>query len=151
MKNKTSQEAAEALLKEGEYGILSLVGDDGYPYGVPLNYAYIDQKIYFHCANEGAKLDLIQTNNKVAFCVVGTTKILQAAFTTQYESVIAFGRAETVSDQEKRDALLKLAQKYSPEYEAEGIKYIQNAGDATTVIRIDVEHLSGKSNIAAFS
>lgn len=54
------------ILNKGEYGILSIITNEGYPYGVPLNYVYIDNCIYFHCAIEGQKLDSIKSNNKVS-------------------------------------------------------------------------------------
>ena len=62
-----NQQAIE-LLKKGQYGVLSTVGENGYAYGIPLNYAYHEGNIYFHCAAEGSKLDNIAYNNKVSFC-----------------------------------------------------------------------------------
>ena len=61
------KERVEELIKTTEYGVLSTVGEDGYPYAVPVNYAYINGNIYFHCAREGHKLDNISFNNKVSF------------------------------------------------------------------------------------
>lgn len=59
------------ILSRGTCGVLSVLGDGGYPYGVPLSYVYDGESIYFHCAKEGHKLDAIRQNDKVSFCVVG--------------------------------------------------------------------------------
>src|SRR5471030_1179003 len=86
-------EDIEEILNQVEYGFLSTIGDDGYPYAVPLSYIYYDKCIYFHGAKEGNKLQNIEKNNKVSFCIVTDTEVLQSKFTTNYKSVIAFGLA----------------------------------------------------------
>ncbi|MDZ5016887.1 pyridoxamine 5'-phosphate oxidase, partial [Clostridium perfringens] len=75
------------VLKKCEYGILSTVDENGYPYGVPLSYVYANDSIYFHSAVEGHKLENIKKNDKVSFCVVGQTDVLPDKFSTKYESV----------------------------------------------------------------
>ena len=65
---------AVQLLEAGQYGVLSTVGENGYTYGVPLNYVYHKGNIYFHCAVEGNKMDNLMFNNRVSFCVIGTTE-----------------------------------------------------------------------------
>jgi uncharacterized protein len=82
---------AREILKNGEYGILSTTSTDGQPYGVPLNYCYLRDSIYFHCALEGHKLENIRENNRVSFCVVGNTELLPETFSSKYESAIVFG------------------------------------------------------------
>ena len=72
-------------------GILSINGDNGYPYGVPVSYAYADGKIYFHCAREGFKIDLLKKDPRVSFTVVAQDNIIPEDFNTLYLSVIAFG------------------------------------------------------------
>ncbi|MCI7109471.1 MAG: pyridoxamine 5'-phosphate oxidase family protein, partial [Spirochaetia bacterium] len=59
------------ILKKEKRGVLSLLGDDGYPYGIPLNHFFSeeDNKIYFHCAKEGHKIDAIKNYEKASFCV----------------------------------------------------------------------------------
>lgn len=139
-----NNEAIE-LLKNCEYGILSTIDKNGYPYGVPLSYVYVDNSIYFHSATEGNKLDNILTNDKVSFCVVGKTSILPDKFSTKYESVIVFGKTTEVIDDEKNEALLEILNKYSPGFIKQGKAYIQNAGAKTKVIKITIEHISGKA------
>lgn len=133
------------MLSKSNYGVLSTVDDNGQPYGMPLNYVYIEDAIYFHCATEGHKLDNIKNNSKVSFCVVGHENVLPDKFSTDYESVIIFGRAEEVFDDEKNMALLGLIDKYSSGYIEKGKEYIKNSEHKTKVIKINVEHMSGKA------
>lgn len=140
-------ETTEAIeiLKKCDYGILSTVGEDGYAYGIPVNYIYLNNSIYFHSAVEGNKLDNIKNNNKVSFCVVGQTCILPDKFSTKYESVIIFGRASEVFDNEKNTIFLEILNKYSPDYIEKGKEYIKNSSARTKVIKISIEHISGKA------
>lgn len=133
------------LLKNCDYGIVSTVGENGYPYGVPVSYVYINNSIYFHCAVDGHKLDNLIHNNKVSFCVVGQTCILPDKFSTNYESVIMFGIANEVFDNEKNTILLEILNKYSPDYIEKGKAYISNSSTKTKVIKISIEHISGKA------
>jgi len=140
-----SVELATQLLVEGEYGVLSTVGMDGQAYGIPLNFIYKNNCLYFHCALEGHKLENIKANNKVSFCVVGRTKVLPDQFSTQYESAMAFGTASEVQGSERHGALLGFVAKYSPEFIEEGKKAIAKFNDKTTVIKITVNHITGKA------
>lgn len=133
------------VLKNNEYGILSTVDENGYPYGVPISYVYTNDSIYFHCALEGYKLDNIKKNDKVSFCVVGKTCVLPDKFSTKYESVIIFGRAKEVFDSEKDSVLLEILNKYSPDFIEKGKAYITNAGEKTIVVKISIEHITGKA------
>lgn len=141
---QTSLEEAVEILNRCQYGILSTVGENGYAYGVPLNYVYVDNKIYFHSAKSGNKLDNIKYNEKVSFCVVGETELLSDKFDTRYESVIVFGRAEEVDEGEKDYALMEIIKKYSSDFLEKGKKYLEKAGKQTRVIKINIEHMTGK-------
>ena len=133
------------LLTECEYGVLSTVGDDGQPYGVPLNYAYKDNCIYFHCALKGHKIDNIANNSKVSFCAVGDTKVLPSEISTDYVSAVAFGVASEVLGTERYNALVLLIEKFSAGFMEEGKKYIEKLDKVTKVIKIEIQHLSGKN------
>lgn len=133
------------LLNRCSYGVLSTTGEDGYPYGVPVSYVYADDSIYFHCAKEGHKVDNISQNNKVSFCVVGETAVLPDKFSMKYESVILFGRAEEVFGDEKKKVLMEVLSKYSKDFLNAGEKYIKNDVDRTKVMKIKIEHISGKA------
>jgi len=139
----TSRER-DRLLLTGVYGVLSTVDPEGRPYGVPLHYVYHQQRIYFHCANCGKKLEILNQNEKVSFCVVVDAIVVPEQFTTRYSSVILSGRACEVFDQEKHEALIALLKKYSPDYLEQGMTYIMNARERTKVYRIDIDHCSGK-------
>jgi hypothetical protein len=134
-----------SIIEKGEYGILSTVSSGNEPYGVPLNYCFIDGSIYFHCALEGKKLDNIAHNANVSFCVVGQTKILPEKFSTKFESCIVFGTAAEVTGDEKQMALEGFIEKYSRQFNAEGLEYIKKACRKTKVIKIIPESFSGKA------
>lgn len=147
MRRQDSQlQAKEALelLRQGEYGVLSMASDEG-GYGVPVNYVLYGERIYFHCAMQGRKLRVIEENDRVSFCVVGRKKVVPEEFTTLFESVIAEGRAYVVGDeQERRRALRLIVEKYSPEYVEEGMRIIDRSIGHTAIVAIDVARFSGK-------
>lgn len=137
------------LLNTSEYGFLSLgTYKNGYAYGVPISYAYHkdSKNLYFHCAPEGQKLDMIKQNNKVSFCIVGITKPIPNQFTTLFESVIVFGRVSLdLSQEEKRTALRLLVKKYSQGFEDLGEKYMDKSWDRTAVFKIKIDHITAKA------
>ena len=148
VKQILSQETAEKILRDGEFGVLALSGDDGYPYAVPINYAFADGKIYFHSAKIGHKLDAIRRNDKVSFCVVDRHDVVAEEFTTYFVSAIAFGRMKIVEDDadpDKLRGLELLADKYSstasPERRAKELGRL----NALVVPVMTIEHLTGKA------
>lgn len=146
-RNERGMDDTEArdLLERGEYGILSTCGPDGRPYGIPLSYCILNDAVYFHCAIEGTKLEKLKANEMVSFCVVGETEVLPALFATRYESVVLSGVATEVFDEEKQLALEGLVAKYSSQYRAEGLKYIEAMEKRTRVFRIDIDTICGKA------
>ena len=152
MRRKRQQMGKEEcirILDEGASGVLAVHGDDGYPYAVPLNYVYTDEKIYFHCAKTGHKTEAIEKNEKVSFCVVGMDQNVPEKFTSYFKSVVIFGKAAVVKDDaEKKTAIEKLAIKYSPDEPKEKRDAaIEREWDQLAVIRVDIEHMSGKQAI----
>ena len=137
-------EACNSLLLKAEYGVLASTSENGYPYQTPLNYAYLNNKVYFHSALSGEKILNIEGNDKVSFCVVDDVKLLEEKFDTDYKSVIVFGSAYEVKDQEKTDALKAIIEKYSKDFIEEGYKYIERSGLTTRVFAIQTDHISGK-------
>ena len=147
-KQVLSQEAAEKILREGDYGVLALSGDDGYSYALPINYAVEGNKIYFHCAKVGHKLDAIRNNDKVSFCVVDRHEVIAEEFTTYFSSAIAFGRIRIVEDNDDPDKLRGLellADKYSST--ASPVRREKELGrlNALFVLVMTIEHLTGKA------
>ena len=132
------------LLIKCEHGILSTIDNDGQPYGVPLNYVYKDNNIYFHSALAGHKIENIENNPKVSFCAIGDTKVLPSKFSTEYESVVVFGVASEAQGPERYNALLWLLEKYSPEFIEEGKAHIEKHDKVTKVIKVSIVCVSGK-------
>ncbi|MCF8042850.1 MAG: pyridoxamine 5'-phosphate oxidase family protein [Desulfarculaceae bacterium] len=142
------REQAWRILEQGEYGVLSTVSPEGQPYGTPLHYCLMDGDIYFHCALTGHKLDNIAANSRVSLCVVGKAQVLPDQFATLYESVVAFGPATEVLGAQKQAALNALLDKYSLDFRAEGLKYIEKMSGKARVFKIAIEALSGKARTA---
>jgi len=145
-KQLLSKEETEAVLSRGKTGVIGICSSNDYPYTVPLNYAYRDNIIYFHCATEGQKLDGIRKNNRVSFTVIDKDEIAEELFTTLYRSVIAFGKARIVTDEnEKRKGLQWLIEKYTPNQIREGQEMIEKELHRTGIVAIEIEHKSGKA------
>ncbi len=140
-----SSQESKCILDTAEYGIMSTVGTDGQPYGLPLSYVYKNDCIYFHCAVSGHKLENIEHNSKVSFCVVGKTKVLPDKFATEYESTVVFGVVSEVNGAERYDALLWLLEKYCSDFIAEGKQYIEQKDKITKVLKIEIGRISGKA------
>ena len=139
------EDEALEILAKSNYGVLC-VYDGNYPYGIPVNYVYEDGLIYIHSAKEGHKIESIRSFDRVCFTVVGSSQVMENGFSTKYESVIIFGRAEILQDEQVIPALKKLAKKYSPDHTNEAERIIQDSFKVVAVIRIKIEHVQGKAN-----
>jgi nitroimidazol reductase NimA-like FMN-containing flavoprotein (pyridoxamine 5'-phosphate oxidase superfamily) len=140
-----SSEECIQVLNRATSGVLAVSGDDDYPYAVPLSYIYNNNKIYFHGAKTGHKLDGIMRNEKVSFCVIDQDEIVQEEYTSYFRSVIAFGRARIMGEEEKRSALEILTARYSPDIEeAKRSQAVDKGLMGVCMIELDIEHLSGK-------
>ncbi len=137
-----SYEESIELLERGREGILGTLGDDGYPYTVVLNYVYFQNKIYFHCAKEGHKIDNITYNEKVSFTVYDHVKIVAEQLNTLYESITIFGKAKVVSA--TKEVLLALINKYAQMDLEKATSYIEREIMATAIVEISIENLTGK-------
>ena len=145
-KQLMTQQQCTEILQRNTAGVLSVYGDGGYPYGVPLSYVYSDGKIFFHCAKEGHKLDAIQNCDKVSFCVIDEDRIVPQEYTSYFRSVIVFGRARIITDErEKLEALRLLAMRYAPDDGEQNRRQVINDGlDRLYMVEISAEHISGK-------
>lgn len=142
--------SAEAVLRAATSGVLSLIGDGGYPYGVPLSYVYHDGHIYFHSAIEGHKVDAIRNNDRASFTVIGRDEVLPQLYTSNFASVICFGHIHIVSDEAERcQALRLLGQRYNPGDDLGLAREMSHGAGRTLVLRFDIQHLSGKEGIEA--
>ncbi len=141
------REACVELLEKATHGVLALLGDEGYPYAVPISYVYSpeENRLYFHSARSGHKLDAIKRCGKASFCVVDQDQVVPEEYTTYYRSVVAFGRLEVLEGQPARAAMERLAVKYYPEDSRENRdKVLETQGKAMCVLGLTVEHLTGK-------
>lgn len=145
------QERAFEILREGEYGVLSMRSEDGNgAYGIPLSYVWDrGNSIYIHCAPTGHKLLCIDACPQVSFCIIGRTQVKPAQFTTAYESVIVQCTAHrSLHEAERMSALSLLLSKYCPDNKMQGIEYAQKSFHRTEIIRLDIELVSAKSKQA---
>lgn len=144
-----SPSEAEEILQKNTAGTLSVMGDDGYPYGVPVSYYYRDNTIYFHSALQGHKIDAIKKDPRVSFCVIDQDHIVAEKLTTYFRSVIAFGKAKIMENcPEREDALLAFSLKYAPNLPKSRIKEeMEKAGKAMCMVAIDIESMTGKEAI----
>lgn len=143
-KQATTPQECEAVLSSARRGILAVHGENGYPYGLPVNYLYLDGKIYFHCAKEGHKLDAVRADDKVCFTVLSEPVKNPGEWWNCFTSVICFGRISEVTDEQEKDRLLRqIGAKYFPEgYNLEK-DMAKNAPNALIMV-ITIDHMSGK-------
>lgn len=144
-----SKEDCDDVLYLGTSGVLALAGDDGYPYAVPISYVYDGEKLYFHGAKAGHKMDAILREPKASFCVIDQDQIVPEEYTTYFRSVIAFGKIRILEDaEEKRDAIERLALKYAPDDSAENRRRAIDGGwEPLCMLEMTIDHLSGKEAI----
>lgn len=146
-KQLLSMEEAKAVMDRGTNGVLACLGDDNYPYAVPLSYVYFNGKLYFHSAKTGHKIDAIANYPKVSFSIVDEDTVVSEKFTTYFRSVIVFGRARIVTGDERLEAFEALVEKYSGDQPPEDkFKEISECTQAY-MVAIDVEHVTGKEAI----
>ena len=145
-KQEVSEETCREILKNEKRAVLSVIGDEGYPYAVPVDFYYDEEEdlIYLHGAREGHKIDAIRASDKVCFTLWGKEEKPEDDWAYFVTSVIIFGRAELVKDEEIiLDKTRKIGLKYYPSRE-EVEDEIKKAISRVQLIRIRIEHMSGK-------
>lgn len=140
------EDRAAQLLRTAEWGVLSMCGDGGEPYGVPLNYVWDGgSSLYIHCAPEGRKLRCLDNEPRASFCIVGRVNLLPAKFTTEYESIVLTGTVvRGLGDEEKHHALELLLDKLSPHDKQVGMTYAAKSFHRVEILRLDIASWSGK-------
>ena len=146
-KQALSQEACIEILKTVPRGVLSVIGDDGYPYGAPINQWYneADGKIYFHGGKKGHKIDALRACDKVSFVCTDGGRPAEDGWWLVFRSVVVFGRVEFIDDPVFAEEIVrKLTRKFieDEEYFAEELK---EAGSRTLVFALTPEHITGKT------
>lgn len=138
----------EEILNKASSGVLAVLGDENYPYAVPLSFVYYKGGIYFHCAKEGHKLDAIRAHSKVSFCVTDADEVVPEEYTTYYRSVIVFGKAAILTSIDKmREPLTALTEKYCPAQQDKKSR-VEGGMSSMATIRVDIEHMTGKEGKA---
>ena len=145
IKQQISDEECIRVLKEQPRGVLSMLGDDGYPYGIPLDHLYMeDGHIYFHGAKEGHKIDAISGCDKVSYCVYDQGYRKEGEWALNINSVVVFGRIRIVEDEEKKKEIcIKLLRKFSDD-EAYIEHEMKNAFPRVNCLELIPEHMTGK-------
>lgn len=166
-KQQLTREETLEILKSGETAVLALSGDDGYPYAVPVNYVFCEAtseandsgegkpvpfgKILFHGAKSGHKFDAIERCEKVSLCVIQKDDIIKEKLTTAYKSVIVFGKARILHDEEE---VFRAAEIFGLRYN-DDVQFvreeIRRLFSALCCVEIEIEHATGKQGSSLVS
>ncbi|MBQ8345805.1 MAG: pyridoxamine 5'-phosphate oxidase family protein [Clostridia bacterium] len=146
IQKKLERQACVELLRRETRGVLSVCGDGGYPYGMPMNHFYCeaDGCLYFHCGREGHRIDALRRCDKVSFCVYEEGRPIEGHWALTVRSVIVFGRMEIIDDPER---VAQIATALSRKFTSDE-QYIQREielyGKDTLLLKLTPEHLCGK-------
>lgn len=143
---RLSQQQCMDILKETTRGVLSVIGEDGYPYGTPMNHWYNEEDgcIYFHSGDIGHRLDALKNCNKVSFCTYDQGYREEGDWAWKVKSVIVFGTMEIITDMDQIiDYSTQLSYKFT-----EDLEYIQKEirlhAHRTRLLKLIPEHICGK-------
>ena len=136
-----------AVMDRCTNGVLACLGDEDYPYAVPLSYVYYKGKIYFHSAKAGHKIDAIAKEPKVSFSVIDEDTIVSEKYTSCFRSVVAFGKARIAEGDERVEAFRALVEKYSGDQPEEAKHKEITECTQAYIVAIDIEHMTGKEAI----
>jgi len=146
-KQALTKEEITGVLNRCTNGVLGCLTEGEYPYTVPVSYVFYDEKIYFHSAKSGQKVDAMKKHDKVSFAVVDKDQIVSEQYTTFFRSVMIFGRARIADGHERDQAFAALVEKYSGDQPKENkFKEIHEC-NASYIYAIDIEHMTGKEAI----
>ena len=145
-KQQLTQEACIEILKKEPRGVLAVLGDDGYPYGMPMNHYYCEEdgKIYFHSGKNGHRIDAVKHCDKASFCVYDGGFRREGEWALNISSVIVFGRIELIEDQEKIYKIARLLSYKFTNDEEYIEREIQKSGPGTMMFALVPEHMTGK-------
>ena len=145
-KQQLPEEECIEILKNELRGVLSVIGDDDYPYGMPINHFYCEEdgKIYFHSGRKGHKIDAMKRHAKASFCVYDQGFRREGEWTLNIRSVIVFGRIEFIED---RETIYEIARRLSYKF-TDDEEYIEHeivrSGPGTLMFALVPEHMTGK-------
>lgn len=147
-RKKQSLEMSEMIkiLNSEKRGVLSVHGDHGYPYGLPINFWYNEENgcLYFHSGKKGHKVDAIASNNKVSFCVYDEGFRKDGEWALNIRSVIVFGKMRMVENSEEAiEIYRKLSLKYTSDIDYIDSE-IEKFSKVTLCYELQPEHITGK-------
>lgn len=140
-------EECMAVMGRCSNGVLACIDEDGLPYAVPLSYVYHCDKIYFHSAKAGHKMDAIAKHSQVSFAMVDADQIVSNEYTSYFRSVIAFGKARLVEGEERLKAFAALVDKYSGDQPSAAKEKEIHGCTQAAIVAIDLERLTGKEAV----
>lgn len=145
-KQALSREACIGLLKSERRGVLSVSGDDGYPYGMPMNHYYCeaDGRIYFHGGKQGHKIDALKRCGKASFCVYDRGTREEGDWALRFRSVIVFGTVEMIDDPETVCRISDALSRKFTDDEGYIAQEIERFGSKTLLLALTPEHITGK-------
>lgn len=143
-KQQLTLQECETILQGAYRGFLSVNGENGYPYTIPMNFLYRENRIYFHSALQGNKIDAIKNSSKACFTLINEPVQQENDWWYHVSSVVCFGQVSIIENQEERMAILRnLGQKYFPEgYDMQ--KDLDTNAHRAAVLCLDIEHMTGK-------
>ena len=142
------QEESIDILERATSGTLALLGDNDYPYAVPVSFLYHEGCLYFHSAVEGHKIDAIRRHAKASFCVIDKDDVHGERYTTYFRSVIAFGHISIIDDADEKVAAARwLGNRYNPNQDEALQKELEKGLHRMVMLRMKIEHLTGKEAI----
>lgn len=146
IKQKLTEEECAEILKNETRGVLSVMGDEAYPYGMPMNHYYNEEDgaVYFHTGRHGHRTDSIKNNNKVSFCVFDKGFADEGKWALNVKSVIVFGRIEIIDDITR---VIDISKKLSYKFTRDEVyidKEIEKYANNTILLRLVPEHICGK-------
>lgn len=147
-RQQLSQEESIRILERATSGTLALLGDDDYPYAVPISFVYHEGCLYFHSAVEGHKVDAIRGHGKASFCVIDQDEVHGELYTTFFRSVIAFGHISIIGDEDEKTAAARmLGYRYNPNQDDALQMEMEKGLHRMVMLRMKIEHLTGKEAI----
>ena len=143
-KQQLTEQECETILQGAYRGFLSVNGEGGYPYTIPMNFLYQNNRIYFHSALQGHKIDAIMNSPKACFTLINDPVKQENDWWYHVSSVVCFGQMSIIEDQDERMEILKsFGKKYFPEgYDME--KDLKMNAHRAAVLCLAVEHITGK-------
>ena len=145
IKQQISQEECIRVLKEQPRGVLSMIGDNGYPYGIPLNHLYLDDgHIYFHCGKHGHKIDAIAKCDKVSYCVYDQGYRKDGEWALNISSVVVFGRIREVTDEDRMREICTLLTKRFTDDDEYLQRELRDSFKNVKCLELIPEHTTGK-------